>query len=253
MSDPKGCVSDDRCAFACGTVFAAYHGMAVPSRVWALLSVGALLLPLPSPAHADEPRQFADGQPWGIEIGLGWGRTRSSRYTQTLEDFGWGRDSRTSFRFAFATSRVVVRYFEVLFQFNTLDDQSFQRSSGIGVDDSFKYSVLTFGLHGRTWFPIPHDRFRMYVQFGVGPGVAITRLRTRLRQDADRTEFRDTQWSYALTSLLGIEGMPSKHVGFFLNGGYVYTPVPENRFGQTHDGGGGLVIAGLSTHFGKTP
>ncbi|MEM7433641.1 MAG: hypothetical protein AAF436_00720 [Myxococcota bacterium] len=202
----------------------------------------------PNTARAD----FAEGQPWGLEFGFGWGRTRSSDYIRTLEDFGYTRDSRTGFRAVVAASRRVCRYFEILFQFNTLDDQNFARSAGIGVDDSFKFSTLAFGIHGRAWFPTPNDRFRAYAQLGVGSSVAITRLRTRLSQDAPRTEFRDAQWSYNITSLLGIEGMVSKHVGLFLNGGYVFAPVPKNLFGQRHQSGGGLVLVGISAHFGRT-
>ena len=211
--------------------------------------MAACLLPIPTTASAD----FAGGQPWGLEFGLGWGRTRSSEYIQTLEDFGYTRDSRTGFRASFALSRRVARYLELLFQLNTLDQQSFERSAGIGENDTFKFSTLTFGIHGRTWFPTRNERFRAYLQFGVGPSVAVTRLRTRLEAEAKRTEFREAQWFYSLTSLLGIEGMPSKHVGLFLHGGYVYAPVPENRFGERHNSGGGLVIVGLTARFGRTP
>lgn len=223
--------------------------MALLRRTLAVTVMAAYLLPVPSTASAD----FADGQPWGLEFGFGWGRTRTSQYIRTLEDFGYGRDARTGFRASFALSRRVVRYFELLFQFNTLDDQSFRRSAGIGEDDTFKFSTLAFGVHGRAWFPTQNDNFRAYLQFGVGPSVAVTRLRTRLSQDAERTEFRDAQWFYSLTSLIGIEGMVSEHIGLFLNGGYVYAPVPENRFGERHNGGGGLVIVGLTARFGRTP
>ncbi|MEM8606063.1 MAG: hypothetical protein AAGF92_03110 [Myxococcota bacterium] len=223
--------------------------MALLLRTLAVIGTAACLLLPPTEAHAD----FAGGQPWGLEFGFGWGRTRSSEYIRTLEDFSYQRDSRTDFRASFALSRRLVNYFELLFQFNSLDDQSFERSAGIGFDDTFKFSTLTFGIHGRTWFPTPNDRFRAYAQFGVGPSVAVTRLRTRLAANEDRTEFRDSQWFYSVTSLLGIEGMPSEHVGLFLNGGYIYAPVPENRFGQRHNGGGGLVIVGVTARFGKTP
>lgn len=208
-----------------------------------------------SPSALADPG-FADGQPWGIELGLGWGHTPGSPYRRTLEDFGFEKREELRFRHGFrasvAVERRLTRYLSLLLQANSLDRHEFEREAGLGEDDVFRWKTWALGVHARAWLPVDHERFRAYVQAGIGPTISVTRLRTRLNAaDEEQTEFRQSQWFYHVTGLLGVEGMLGTHVGAFVNGGYAYARTPENRLGQRNRGGGGLILAGLSGRFGK--
>ena len=175
-----------------------------------------------SPGTAEAREPFAEGQTWGLEIGLGVGWVEeSSAYTRTLETFGfedrygccWGPAPR--FRFSGAVETIVLPYFSVLLQTNLLDRRKWYRDSGIGDDDVFTWSSWTLDAHARAFLPV-RKWFRVYAQFGVGPTFT------------------------------------SKHVGFYVQGGYIYAPSPRNRFGDAHQSGGGILLFGLSAHFGSS-
>ena len=174
----------------------------------------------PGRAEAKEP--FAEGQAWGLEIGLGVGWVEeSSAYTRTLETFGFEDtygccwDPAPRFRFSGAIERIVLPYFSVLLQTNLLDRRKWYRDSGIGDDDVFTWSSWTLDAHARAFLPV-RKWFRVYAQFGVGPTFT------------------------------------SKHVGFYVQGGYIYAPSPKNRFEDAHQSGGGILLFGLSAHFGRS-
>ena len=93
---------------------------------------------------------------------------------------------------------------------------------------------------------------RVYLQAGIGPTVSVTRLRTRTDQSGVQTEFKQTQWFYYVAGLAGFEGLISKHVGLYLQGGYIYAPTPKNRLDERHESGGPIALAGLSIRFGGT-
>jgi hypothetical protein len=202
--------------------------------------------------HADAG--FADGQPWGLEVGFGWGRTPSSGYTETLEEFGFEKNLavvRPGFRVSLAVERRIVRHFSLLLQANSLDRQEYE-IPGPDPDETFRWTTWALGIHGRASLGSRNGKVRGYAQFGVGPTVSVTRFRTRLDPvDPEQAEFDDAQWYYHLTGLLGFEGMLAKHFGMFVNGGYVYARTPVNELDQRNRGGGGLVLAGLSGRFGR--
>lgn len=199
--------------------------------------------------------EFADGQPWGFELALGWGSAPDSDYTATLETFGFERDEAGTFdgfRVSLGVERRIVRHFSVLLQANNLESRRYERDPGFGSDETFLWNTWALGVHGRAWLDNKTGRLRGYAQLGFGPIVSVTRLNTRLNaDDTDLTEFRDTQWYFHVTGLLGIEGMVAKHVGMFVYGGYVYARTPVNRLDERNRGGGGLVLAGLSGRFGR--
>ncbi|MEM9728546.1 MAG: hypothetical protein AAF997_08170 [Myxococcota bacterium] len=226
--------------------------MRLYTRLLVVMAVG-----LVSPAatsHADDG--FAEGQPWGLEVGLGWGRAPNSAYTRTLETFGFERQTAFTFdgfRVSVGVERKIVPHFSLLLQANNLDSRRYERDSGLGPDESFVWNTWAIGVHGRAWLTNQTERFRGYAQLGFGPTVSVTRFNTRLdASDTDFTQFRDSQWYFHVTGLLGIEGMLGKHIGMFLNGGYVYARAPRNQLDERNRGGGGLVLAGLSARFGRS-
>jgi hypothetical protein len=229
--------------------------------------VAALLLGglfTPGAAEADEP--FVDGQTWGLEVGFGGGwPVRNTAYTRTLETFGFG-DSypfvsadvyswrsgyrRTSrFRFSASFEKIVLPYFSVLLQTNLLDRRKWYRDSGIGPDDVFEWKSWALDAHARAFLPVG-EWFRAYVQLGVGPTFTGSRLSVRTNASSEQTTYREVDVGYNVTGLGGLE-VTSKHVGLFVQGGYVHAPSPTNRFGDRHQSGGGLLMAGLSAHFGR--
>lgn len=213
------------------------------------LSLALLCLLGASPALADE--DFADGQSWGLEFGFGGGWTADTDYTRTLENFGYSRDRRSRYRMSFAVEKILFRYFSVLLQTGLLDHQEWERSSGIGPDDTFTWESWTLDVHARAFMPTPGGKFRGYIQFGIGPTFTPSRLRTRTGPEPTQVEYKELKVSYNVTSLLGGEVMMADHVGFFFQGGYVFAPSLENLLGDRHQSGGGIILVGLSARFGR--
>jgi hypothetical protein len=230
--------------------------------VVALLLGGVLS---PSTAAAKEPfmEPFVEGQTWGLEVGLGLGWTAgSSAYTRTLETFGFENrvsledalvccwnDGPPRFRFSGAVERIVLPYFSVLLQTNLLDREKWYRDSGVGEDDVFTWSSWTLDVHARAFLPV-RKWFRVYAQFGVGPTFTGSRLYVRTTPDAEQTKYREVDVGYNVAGLGGLE-LTLKHAGFYVQGGYIYSPSPKNRFGDAHQSGGGILLFGLSAHFGR--
>jgi len=143
---------------------------------------------------------------------------------------------------------ILLPYFSVLLQTNLLDHRAWYRDSGIGRPDEFKWSSWTLDVHARAFYPV-RSWFRVYAQLGVGPTFTGTRLTVRTNGDS-QTTYREVDVGYNVAGLGGLE-LTSKHVGFFVQGGYVYAPSPKNRLGDRHQSGGGVLLAGLSAHFGR--
>ena len=200
-------------------------------------------------AVADEG--FAGGQTWGLELGFGGGWAPDTAYTRRLQTFGYKPSDGGHYRMAFAVEKVLFRYFSLLLQTNLLDNQQWERPSGIGVNDRFVWSSWALDVHARAFLPIPGGRFRGYVQFGLGPTFTPSRLYTRTAEGPDQTEYKEHKVSYNLSGLLGAEVMVAKHFGFYLQGGYVFAPTLQNLLGDQLQGGGGLLIGGLTSHFGR--
>lgn len=232
--------------------FASALGMRCGALVSSLCLLGGLLAPDAAEAEA----RFVDGQRWGLEIGLGGGWSpRGTPYTRTLETFGFDdtlpfleRDF-PNFRFSAAVEAILLPYFSVLLQTNLLDHREWYRDSGTGPDDRFQWSSWTLDVHARGFYPF-QDWCRVYAQLGVGPTFTATRLTVRTSGDT-QTTYRQAKVGYNIAGLGGFE-LTSKHVGFFVQGGYFFAPSPKNRFGDKHQSGGGLLLGGLSAHFGRS-
>jgi len=203
---------------------------------------------LASNAQADG--RFADGQQVGLEIGLGGGWNRDSTpYTRTLETFGF-RESNTfeHFRFSAALEVVALPFLSVVFQTNSLGRQVWTRDSGIGPRDELEWKTWTLDLYLRGFYPLT-KRARVYAQLGVGPAFSPTRFDVRERSPSGQARYEELQVSYNVAAFGGVEALAGDHVGFFLQGGYVYAPTPRNELGDAHQAGGGLFVAGLSFRF----
>lgn len=217
--------------------------------------VFVVLLSGESRAAADPA--FADGRTWGVEIGLGGGwQPDSTAYTRALETFGFERDFRpTSFRFAAAVEKIVIPHLSVLLQTNFLGSQEWRRESGRYPRDEFFWTSWTLDVHLRAYVPVK-NRFRAYVQFGVGPTFSGTRLYVRGVSDESgeprQDRYRKVEFGYNVAGLGGAEVMMGKHVGFYVQGGYFFAPSPKNNLGDRHQSGGGLILAGLSGHFQRS-
>lgn len=217
------------------------------------LVVGSLLALVVSGGSARaDGRTFVEGQRFGLELGIGggWPVDRTD-YTRTLETFGFERWSASRFRFSAAFEGIVVPYFSLLLQTNLLDKQEWNRDSGIGPDDHFNWNTWTLGIHARAFLPLS-AWFRVYAQLGAGPAWTSTRLYVRTTTSRDQTRYREVDVGYHVAGLAGFE-LTSTHVGFFTQGGYFYAPLPRNRLEDRHQSGGGVLLIGLSAHFGRLP
>jgi hypothetical protein len=217
------------------------------------ISVALSCLVLADVASADGASpdvEFADGQTWGFEIGLGGGWGGQSAYTRRLGGFGYERVDTRYFRFSAAIEKIVLPYLSVLLQTNLLDGEGWERDSGIGPDDRFTWTNWTLDAHLRAFIPFKR-LFRAYIQVGVGPTFVSSRLHPRNNQEDSQDTYRELKVSYNVAGLAGFEVLPGDHIGLYLQGGYFYTPAPENLLGDRHSGGGGLILAGLSGHFGR--
>ncbi len=212
----------------------------------ALLALIGSMFPA-APAAADD--EFADGQTWGFEISFGAGWAPETEYTRRLEDFGYSPARGGHYRMSFAVEKVLLPYFSVLLQTNLLDNRIWYRPSGIGPDDRFTWNSWALDAHARAFLPAANGRFRAYAQFGIGPTLTGSRLYTRTSTEPTQTEHKEFKVSYNLAGLLGFEGMAADHVGFFVYGGYFFAPSLENLLGDRHQGGGGVLMAGLSGRF----
>jgi opacity protein-like surface antigen len=214
-----------------------------------LLAPLAWSLVISSAAALEEPT-FVDGQRVSIELGFGGGwPVNDTAYTRTLETFGFEHERSGQFRFSAAVEGIVLPYFSVLLQTNLLDKREWNRDSGSGPDDHFNWSSWTLDLHVRAFYP-PVPWFRVYVQFGVGPTFVSSRLYVRTSTSGDQTKYEEVDVGYNVAGLAGFE-LSSTHVGFFAQGGYFYAPAPKNELGDRHQSGGGLLLMGISFHFGR--
>lgn len=84
----------------------------------------------------------------------------------------------------------------------------------------------------------------------MGPTFTGTRLYVRTTTSRDQTRYKEIDVGYNVAGLGGLE-LTSTHIGFFVQGGYFYSPTPKNLLGDRHQSGGGLMLAGLSAHFGR--
>ena len=219
-----------------------FHHLLALAMVTGCLSAAA--------SAAAEDQLFVEGQRIGLELGLGGGwAPRDTAYTRTLETFGFEHWTTSQFRFSAALETIVVRYFSLLLQTNRLDKQEWNRDSGIGDDDHFNWNTWTLDVHLRAFYPVTHW-FRVYAQFGVGPTFTGTRLYVRTTSSPEQTRFREVDVGYNIAGLGGLE-LTSRHVGFFTQGGYFYAPSPKNLLGDRHQSGGGVLLLGISFHFGS--
>ncbi len=220
------------------------------------IAVGLIALSMMAAAPVAADPAFADGQTWSIEVGLGGGwQPDSTAYTRTLRNFGFERRyGPTHFRFSGAIEKIVLPYFSVLLQTNFLERQRWSRDSGIGPSDGFNWSTWALGVHARAFLPVK-NKLRVYAQFGVGPTFAGTRLYVRGGDGTESTptqeRYKQIEVGYSIAGLGGVEVIPRKHGGFYVQGGYFYAPAPKNNFGDRHQAGGGLLLGGLSGHFGR--
>jgi hypothetical protein len=239
--------------FSFGTGLAPVSVMRLSGWFAAALVLGGSFTP--GAAEADEP--FVAGQTWSLEVGFGGGwPDESTPYTRTLETFGFENgysccEARpvSRFRFSAAVETILLPYFSVLLQTNLLERRKLYRDSGIGPDDVFTWSSWTLDVHARAFLPV-REWFRAYIQFGVGPTFSGSRLYVRTTASSDQTRYREVDVGFNVAGLGGLE-VTSKHFGFYVQGGYFYSPSPKNLLGDRHQSGGGLLMAGLSTHFGR--
>lgn len=223
---------------------------------WSIAALLFLALSSGESRAAADPA-FADGRTWGVEFGLGGGwQPDSTAYTRALETFGFEQDFEpSSFRFAAAVEKIVIPYLSVLLQTNFLGRQDWSRDSGRGPADDFSWTSWTLDVHLRAYIPVK-NRFRAYVQLGVGPTFSGTRLYVRGVSDEPgeprQDRYREVEFGYNVAGLGGAEVIMRKRVGLYIQGGYFYAPSPKNNFGDRHQSGGGVLLAGLSAHFKRS-
>jgi hypothetical protein len=180
---------------------------------------------------------------WGVEVGAGTMWSRTDGYNHRLGDFGFSGDEllTSSLNVSLAGTLRLTRHLSVLLRFDTLEQRRYRRDITDLPGQTFTWSSYGLGVLLRAGLPLVRGKLTPYAQAGVG----LTLGATKYRDDSGTPDKRETFVGYELAVAGGLEWMPWKHLGPFLQLGYTLAPTVKNLVGDWHDSGGPWIALGL--------
>jgi hypothetical protein len=189
---------------------------------------------------------------WALEGAAGFIWAQTGGYTQTLQNFGYQRQTGLvdlpAARFTLGASRIFVPHIAGVLQLSTLASDSYQRSIE-GSTDTASLSAYGGGLYVRAFTDVRGPWFGVYAQVGGGVGVGVLNYATQ--QTGVPPSSSETYVGYMLG---GAAGMTARFqrvpVTLFAQAGYDVAPVIHNLIGDTLDSGGPSFVIGFRIRLG---
>ena len=185
-----------------------------------------------------------------FELGIGTLVKTSDRYVTRLNDFNYSSTevlSETVLHWHITAMVGLIRYLQVGVSLYKLDSGFFDTSS---ATRSFEWRAHAVGLVVRGRFPVANDWVVPYIQAGAGAAWGTTRY--TVSEDADEggsNEDQERFWRYHVSGAGGIQLMPWRFFGFFLQVEYTYAPVIRNLINDVHNSGGVEIFTGVRGGF----
>jgi Caspase domain len=198
----------------------------------------------PSAARAGTARET-----WSLVFAVGGStRSRHDDYVQRLDDFGFERDLAAigTPSWQLGIGYALAEHLSVGIDLRNLDTGSRSRPTyapGKSEDYTrFEWSSYAFTAQLQAHAD-PFSALRLFVQLGVGAGLA----ESTLRDDSQ------VQLGPVFNASAGLYLMPWRTTGFVLQAMYAYAPLLANELDETHDSGGLIITAGLRFRLWSTP
>jgi len=199
-------------------------------------------------AVAKGEHDAAARRPWALELGVGLLLAGEDGYDERLQDFGWADQGLTGGSPEGTLSLSVLGGLAGPISLAAtgalLDSAEYRRevtaSPGQSFDEVFSWRAYRLGLELRASRTLGWSWLGGYVQAGGGLALGTT-----LYQAADGTDEREHFWGYHLAAAAGLQVMPWRHLGGFVQAGFCTSPVVDNLLGDTHDSGGPSLLLGL--------
>ncbi len=228
-------------------------------QVTSLDTASCTPVPLDRTAPKGESAEGAEGAEiakrerdrWAFETAFGFTWAQTGAYTQTLQEFGYQRQTGLvdlpTARFTLGFSRIFVPHVAGLLQVSTLAGDSYQRSIE-GSTDTASLSAYEATIGVRAYTDVVGRWLGVYAQVGVGVGLGILQYDTQ--QTGVPPSSTETYAGYVLGGALGVTARFPRVVTVFAQGGYDYAPLIHNLIGDTLDSGGPSFVLGLRFRMG---
>ncbi|MCU0663432.1 MAG: caspase family protein [Myxococcota bacterium] len=208
-----------------------------------------------------EIAEKAPAETLALEVMFGLSRRWDDDFSQTMRDFGFENGNvffpKLQPMLAVSLAWQFAPHLSLVLTGSNLDTLTYNWPQWGESDttEAKKYSLaaarLALQLRGslavRRWFVL-------FAQAGVGPTLAWTTFNESsaepsVGEDPLTRDYREYHYGYNLTASIGLQLMPWRHVGFALQGEYIYAPTAKNEMGQVHDSGGFNTSLGLRGAF----
>ena len=177
-----------------------------------------------------------------VELGVGPAFTVDDEFTERLEGFGYqDRSALVPGHAGLAVLVALHPYLEVGGEIGTLGAGRWAREADTRID--YEWDTRALGAVARGRYPLFGSLLAPYLQVGAGVATSSTSLVGPSMDSSER------YWGWQASGALGLELMPWRHLGFFLQASLVTAPVIENLAGDSHDSGGAFWRAGLRGAF----
>jgi hypothetical protein len=188
---------------------------------------------------------------WEVEGAAGFIWSQTDGYTQSLEQFGYQKQTGIvdlpSARLTLGVSRILVPHLAGVFQVATLAGDTYSRSIQNSTD-SASFSAYGGALYLRAYMDVAGRWLGVYAQGGVGVTLGVLSYQTQ--QTGVPPSTTDTYLGYLVSGGVGATVRFRRVATVFAQAGYDYAPAIQNLIGDTHDSGGPSFVVGLRFRFG---
>ena len=185
-----------------------------------------------------------------FELGMGTLIKTSDRYVKRLNDFSYSSTellTETVIHWHITAMVGLIRYLQAGVSFFKLDSGFFNTED---ASHTFDWRAHAVGLVVRARFPVAKDWVVPYVQAGAGAAWGTTHYNADEEVDeGNGREDEERFWRYHVSGAGGIQLMPWRFLGFFLQVEYTYAPVIRNLIGDVHNSGGVEIFTGIRGGF----
>ncbi len=193
---------------------------------------------------------------WFLEAGLLINATpRTDDYVRTLRAFEYDERKFTRVGIDVGAGWMLSRRFGLVFHYSKLEARRYmihgddypQPQPGKGERYVYSWHTQAVTAGARFRQPLASHWVVFYAELTLGLAFSKSLLEYEIAAGATFLPQRDAQRSraFSLRALAGFDFGFTPHFGSFLAAGYAYAPTLENEVGETHDGGGPMVVTGI--------
>jgi hypothetical protein len=201
---------------------------------------------------ADANHMLRERDRWSVEASLGAILREYDAYTESLQNFGYGRSAGLfdlpTARITLGAARMLAPHVEGLVRLQTLSGDAYNRSM-TGSTDSVSFGAYGGGIYVRASADVLGRWFGVYGL--AGGGASLGRVTLETRQTGVPPSTTHTYWGYLLGGGVGLTARMPRLVTFFAEADYDRAPVIRDLIGNTHDSGGFSLALGVRVRFGE--